>query len=175
MRTIKVRLNSQSIGKAIAELEDYQRRIDNAGAEIVRRLSLIGYDVAYRVMGGHVYTGETIGSLTIEEISPTKMVLTASSTAILFFEFGAGVYGTGHPLAGEFGMGAGTYPNQTHALDPNGWWFPTDDANLTIYTDKDGQGWGHSFGNPPYMPMYQAAEQMKKDLETVAKEVLLER
>lgn len=173
MRTIKVRLDSSSVADAVKELEDYGTNLEKAGAEIVRRLSLIGYDVAYQVMGGHVYTGETINSLTIVEVSPTRMKLVASSTAILFFEFGAGVYGTGHPKAGELGMGAGTYPNQTHALDPNGWWFPTDDPSLAIRTDKDGQMWGHSHGNPPHMPMYQATQAMQKDLMTVAKEVLM--
>ena len=169
---IKVRLDSKSIANAISQLEDYSRSLEKAGAEIVRRLSLMGYDVAYTVMGGHVYTGETINSLTIEEESPTRMKLVASSTAILFFEFGAGVQGVGHPKAGELGMGAGTYPNQTHAFDPNGWWFPTDDSQLAVQYDSQGQGWGHSYGNPPHMPMYQAAQAMKKDLITVAREVL---
>lgn len=169
---INIALNTRSIDKAIKQLEEYQANLATAGAEITRRLSLMGYDVIYQVMAGHVFSGETIDSLTIVEQRPNKHILMANSTAILFFEFGAGINGVGHPQAGEFGFGAGTYPGQKHALDPNGWWFPTDNPDLIIRTDKDGQGWGHSNGNPPYMPFYQASRKMRDDLLEVAKEVL---
>lgn len=140
----------------------------------MRRLSLLGYDVAYGIMGGHVYSGETIGSLSVVEESPTRHILMAASKAILFFEFGAGVSGGGHPLAGDFGMGPGTYPGQTHAFNPNGWWFPTDDPNLIVKTNRDGQGFGHSYGNPPHMPFYNASRRMRDDLLDVAREVFQE-
>lgn len=169
-----MRVTVNGLDTAIELFENWEAKLDKAGAEIVRILSLEGYDVAYSVMAQNVYSGETLNSLTIVEESPTKYVLMASSKAILFFEFGAGVIGAGHPLAGEFGMGPGTYPGQKHALDPNGWWYPTDDQNLIIHTDANGQGWGHTYGNPPRMPMYQAYTKMKDDLLEVAKEVLSE-
>lgn len=169
-----MRVTVNGLDTAIELFENWEAKLDKAGAEIVRILSLEGYDVAYSVMAQNVYSGETLNSLTIVEESPTKYVLMASSKAILFFEFGAGVIGAGHPLAKELGMGPGTYPGQKHALDPNGWWYPTDDQDLIIYTDKNGQGWGHTYGNPPRMPMYQAYTKMKDDLLEVAKEVLSE-
>lgn len=158
-----------SIDAAIEQLENYQKKLKDAAAEIVRQLSLIGYDVAYQVMSEHVYSGETLSSLTIVEESPTKHILMAGSTALLFFEFGAGIKGGGHP--DPQGFGPGTYPGQKHAFDPKGWWFPTNDPALAVRYDKDGQGWGHSYGNPPHMPMYKAERKMKDDLERVAKEV----
>jgi hypothetical protein len=123
-------------------------------------------------MAEHVYSGETISSLQVYQESANKFILQAGSVALLFFEFGAGAIGYGHPLAGEFGMGPGTYPQQTRAFDPNGWWFPTDDANLAVRTNKDGQMWGHSYGNEPHMPFYQASQQMRADLLKVAREVM---
>ena len=48
----------------------------------------------------------------------------------------------------------------------------TDDANLAIRTDKNGQMWAHSYGNPPYKPFYTASQRMKADLLKVAKEVM---
>lgn len=168
---ITMRLDPKSIDKAIRQLEQYEDQLQDRAEEIVRILSLRGYDVAYGIMSGNVYSGETLGSLTIVEESPTRHVLMASSKALLFFEFGAGVQGVGHPLAGELGMGAGTYPGQTHAFDPDGWWYPTDDPGLIIRYSKDGQGFGHSYGNPPRMPMYMAAKTVKDELLDVAKEV----
>ena len=166
-----ITIHVSGLDKAIDDIDALNSKLDDAAHDIVNSLALIGYDVAYQIMAGNVYTGETIGSLTIVENDPTHYTLLADSKAILFFEFGAGVYGVGHPQAGEFGMGAGTYPNQTHALDPNGWWFPTDDPDLALHYDESGQGWGHSYGNPPHMPFYNAGLQIKADLEAVVREV----
>lgn len=177
-----MRVTVNGLDTAIELFENWEAKLDKAGAEIVRILSLEGYDVAYSVMAQNVYSGETLNSLTIVEESPTKYVLMASSKAILFFEFGAGVIGAGHPLAKELGMGPGTFkPNKGHALDPDGWWFPTNDPALGLVENTsenpeyaDYKYWGHTYGNPPRMPMYQAYTKMKDDLLEVAKEVLSE-
>lgn len=173
---ISMALNSKSIDLALRELEKYEDRIQKCAEEIVRILSLRGYDVAYTIMAGNVYSGETLDSLTIVEESPTKHILTAGSKALLFFEFGAGVQGVGHPLAGDFGMGAGTYPptnpEHPHWNDPDGWWYPTDDPGLIVRHGKDGQGYGHTHGNPPRMPMYMAAKTIRDELLDVVKEVI---
>lgn len=173
---ISMSLNPKSISLAIKGLEAYEAKLRGAGEEIVRILSLRGYDVAYSIIAQNVYSGETLESLTVVEESPTKHILMAGSKALLFFEFGAGVQGIGHPLAGEFGMGAGTYPpnnpEHPHWNDPDGWWYPTDDPNLILRYGKDGQGYGHSYGNPPRMPMYTAAKTIREELLDVAKEVI---
>jgi len=169
---IKMTLSPDSIDAAIKKLEDYQKKLENVAVEIAKRLTDLGYSVAFDIMAGHIYSGETITSLQVEQVGENKFVLKAGSPALLFFEFGAGTRGSGHPLDGKFGMGPGTYPGQTHAFDPKGWWFPTDDANLAIRTDKNGQMWAHSYGNPPYKPFYTASQRMKADLLKVAKEVM---
>lgn len=172
-KTIKVRLSTRSIDAAIKELEEYEKKVKNAAEFIANGLSQIGYTVAVTVMSGHVWSGETIESLEVVHVEQGKYILRAASKALLFFEFGAGVrYGGGHPLAGELGMGPGTYPGQTHADDPNGWWFPTDDPRLIVSVDKNGQGWAHSYGNPPYMPFYQADVAIRENILRLAKEAL---
>lgn len=95
----------------------------------------------------------------------------ANSTAVLFLEFGSGIGGIGHPEAGENGMGAGTYPGQKYAFNTSGWWFPTDDPLLIVHTDSKGQGWGHSRGMAPAMPMYSAVTGVERDLESIIREV----
>lgn len=168
---MNITFNCVRLDATIKRLSNLVNHLDDFAHEIIDTLALLGYDVAYQIMAENVYSGETIGSLTIVENDATHFTLMANSKAILFFEFGAGVFGVGHPQAGEFGMGAGTYPNQKHALDPNGWWFPTDDPNLIQRTDANGQGWGHTFGNPPHMPFYSAAAQMKRDFQETVEDV----
>lgn len=173
MPTIKLKLNTESINQALKELKSYQKKVERAGDEIAKRLADIGYSVAYSVMQGHVFSGETIESLDVVKKGEGRYVLMAESQAILFFEFGAGVRsGYGHPWAGELNMGPGTYPGAGHWDDPLGWWFPTDDPRLIIKRDANGQGWGHSYGNQPHMPFYNADRAMRDSLLAVAKEVL---
>lgn len=173
MPTIRMKLNAISIGQAIQEVKAYRKKVEEAGDKIARELAHKGCTVAYGVMSGHVFSGETLESLDVIEDGPNRYILTASSQAILFFEFGAGAkYGGGHPLAGDLGFGPGTYPGAGHWDDPNGWWFPTDDPRLIVRQDENKQGWGHSYGNRPYMPFYKASKTMREDLLKVAKEAL---
>lgn len=170
---IKVKLNTASIDNAIKQLDEYQKRVERAGEYIAKHLADIGYEVAYGVISGHVWSGETAESLEVVQ-EGNRYILRAASKAILFFEFGAGAtYGYGHPMAGEFGMGPGTYPDgKGHWNDPNGWWFPTDDPRLIRRTDSKGQGWGHSYGNAPHMPFYLADREIRDNILKVAKEAL---
>lgn len=159
-----------SVESAITRLEEYASKLASKADLLAKRLAESGYETAQVILAGHVYTGETLGSLTVTG-SDGEYCLMAGSEALLFVEFGAGIQGVGHPLAGQFGMGAGTYPGQTHAFDPNGWWYPTSDPALVRRWDKNGQGWAHSYGNPPHMPMYAAEREIKNRIEKFAKEI----
>lgn len=78
---------------------------------------------------------------------------------ILMAEFGSGLRAN-NVTARKFGMGTGTFPHQTHAEDPEGWWYMT----------LDGE-WHHSYGVTPTMPMAKAQIEMLDQIDTVAKEV----
>ena len=175
MPQINFTLDPTSIGHAIRLLKDYRRQVVAAGPEIAKRLAKRGYVVACNVMSGHVFSGETIESLKVIQEGDNTFILQANSKSLLFLEFGAGVrYGGGHPWDDDFGLGPGTYPGAGHWDDPNGWWFPTDDPRLVIRRDKNGQGWGHSYGNKPHMPFYKADKAMRNDILEIAKEVFTE-
>ena len=62
---MNITVSVRGLDETIRRLEEYQDKVQRAAEEIVRRLSLLGYDVAYEIMGGHIYSGGTIGSLTI--------------------------------------------------------------------------------------------------------------
>lgn len=171
---IKLSLNPDSIDAAVRQLRGYAQTVDEAAEKIAKRLADTGYEVAYGVMAGHVFTGETINSLKVTQEGVNRYVLSAGSTALLFFEFGSGLKGGGHPMAGQFGYGPGTYPGKGHWNDPNGWWYPTDDPRLIVKHGKDGQGYGHSYGNPPRMPFYLADREIRDNILRVAREVITE-
>lgn len=75
----------------------------------------------------------------------------ADVSPLLMCEFGSGMYAE-NPK-GVAGVGQGTFPNQTHAGDANGWWWATDDGSGKLT-------WHHSNGVRPSAPMYKAFEHM---------------
>ena len=99
--------------------------------------------------------------------SDNCMVIKMSGDKTLFVEFGAGIAFSSppNPKAAEMGYGLGTYPSKhpelRNAYREEGWW----------YTDKDTGDSKHSRGNAPYMPMYKASVEIKKQVRSIAKEV----
>jgi len=170
-KTIRMTLNPADIDRAIKELESYSKSLSAKADAIANALTQMGYSVAASILSSHAFDGDTLRSLTVESEGDGKYVLYAESEAILFVEFGVGARAGSNPLGAELGMGSGTYPGQTHANDPNGWWFPTNDPRLIVRVGEDGQGWGHSFGYPARMPFAMADETMKQDILRVAKGV----
>ena len=168
-RKIVVHLTPSSIDAAIQQLEAIRDELPRKAALIAQKLADIGFYVAYGILAGHVYSGATIDSLEVKQVSETRYEIVAESEAIMFLEFGAGLVGYGHEK--PMGYGPGTYPGQTHALNPGGWWFETDDPNLAKHTTKDGKMYGHTYGTPAYAPMYNAAKEMRSQVERIAREV----
>lgn len=106
------------------------------------------------------YTGPSDISVEVEDRGNNTYAIVAGGETVLFAEFGTGItMGYGHPLAGQFGMGPGTYPGKGHWSDPNGWYLPKE------------KGGGHTYGNPPSCAMYDAAQNVKAEVERVAREV----
>lgn len=159
-KTIKVSLNSASVDAAIRQLEAYQRDLERKAKEICRRLADIGLLNASASFFSEFYVGTPDVSISVEERGNGYAII-ADGETVLILEFGAGVtYGYGHPQAGEFGMGPGTYPDgKGHWNDPRGWWLPK---------EKGGQ---HTYGNPPTMAMYNTGQDLRKEIERVAREV----
>ena len=174
-KKISVDLFSQkSIQDAIKQIENYRDDLLKKCQEICRRLSEEGVRVA-DVAINSVPIGKTITLTT--DINPSKMgcqaimKMTGAETrtedgrtffTALAIEFGAGIRynSTSNPKAKEFGMGVGTFPDQTHAFDPNGWY----------YLDSNGE-WKHSYGVQASMPMYHAFSEMTKSVDKIVKEV----
>lgn len=154
---LNLHVDASGVDNAVAALLNLRIGLQQKADVICERLASIGAVRASLGMARAFYTGNGSYDISVEPI-PNGYAVMASGETVLFLEFGAGVtYGYGHPQAGEFGMGPGTYPGQKHAMDPNGWWTP------------DGE---HTYGNPPTMAMWNAAQDIKSEVERVCREVL---
>ena len=159
-KRIVVPLSESGIQKIQDELTVYRKWQEEKARELAERLASLGATVASIRFSRAVYTGQKNVDVSVEEM-PTGYKVKADGESVLFIEFGSGVtYGYGHPEAGEFGMGPGTYPDgKGHWNDPKGWYLPKS------------AGGGHTFGNPPAMPMYEARKAIEQELPRIVKEV----
>ena len=153
-------LDPKSVSAAIKELERYKKWVQEKEDVLRQRLAQLGATVASIEFSRAIYNGTNDVSVRVED-NGRKATIFAEGSAVLFIEFGSGAkYGNGHPEAGKFGYGPGTYsdgPNgKGHWSDPNGWYF------------SHGQ---HSFGNPPAMAMVHARDAILEQLTAIAREV----
>ena len=152
--------DKESIDNAVKELERYKRWVQEKEKILRQRLAQLGATVASIEFSRAIYNGTNDVSVRVED-NGRKATIFAEGSAVLFIEFGSGEkYGGGHPDAGKYGYGPGTYSDGPNGKgkwnDPNGWYF------------AHGQ---HSFGNPPAMAMVHARDAIIEQLTAIAREV----
>lgn len=176
-RKIGFGLSVKEINAAIKELNQYKSDLNHKCQEFCVRLCELGIKTAV-VNTGKYGDFITFSIETSDSGSGFKSIMIASNTGlirsewrtkdgvktadispILMAEFGSGLKAN-NPKADEFSMGTGTFPGQTHAENPEGWW----------WMDLDGE-WHHSLGYEPTMPVYKASAEMAQNIERIAREV----
>ena len=169
-------LSTKSINETIKELEHYRDSLSIKSETLVNRLIDEGIEVAYKHLGrysgyveftkeveneGSQCVGVLIGADSKPFISTWRVKGGEKSvevSGILMSEFGSGWLAD--VIWNVSGVGQGTFPGQTHAEEPGGWW----------WTDVDGIK-HHSIGEPPQYPMYHADMTMIEQIDRIAKEV----
>ena len=113
-KVISVNINStDSINKAIREVDKYRRQIEKKTKLLCERLAAMGAISVSLGFSQAFYDGPTDFAVSIESESNNIFRVTASGDTVAFVEFGAGItYAAdgAHPKNGEFGTGPGTYP-----------------------------------------------------------------
>lgn len=170
---IKMRLCVEDVERAVKELKAYEGRLVTRCNVLCGKLADMGLTVA-KAKIGEAPLGKYV-RLTVnyeQKKAGCKAILIATGDTLntpagpigtlVMIEFGSGCRfnSVPNPKADEFGFGVGTYPNQTHAFDPNGWY----------YLGEDGK-WHHSYGVKATMPMYNASTEMMLNIYKVTKEV----
>lgn len=175
-RTFKTNLSVSGIKALQKQLEDYKKDLVNKCEEYVSRLAEIGIETAKHNTGnfGHYITFSVktepnkdgcaalmIATETGKIISQWQTkdgIKSADVSPLLMVEFGSG-WRAKNPMDVP-GVGQGTFPDQTHAFDKEGWYWKDLYGNLH-----------HSYGITPKMPMYNAYLEMEKKLFEIAKDV----
>ena len=163
MKTISTTLDPGDIENAIKELQAYEQDLDAKCQEVCERLASLGAVSVSLGFARAIYTGDNDFSVDVQQQDNKYMVIVSGET-VLFIEFGAGILASSqvHPKSAEFGMGIGTYPGQKHAFDEKGWYLPR---------EKTGGHLVHTFGNPPNMPVYNTAKDLRAEISRVVTEV----
>ena len=159
-KTIQVELTNKSINSAIKELRNYKIWVETKERELRLRLAQLGATVASIQFSRAIYNGTNDVTVRVDDTGSVAVIY-AEGESVAFIEFGSGArYGYGHPQAGEFGVGPGTYsdgPDGKGKWDnEHGWWY--------------GHG-QHSYGNPPAMAMYGAVQAITEQITKIAREV----
>lgn len=167
MKTIKAKLDVNSLDNAIKELKAYRESIEGKLKIFVNELLQSGIEVARTSLSSTIgdSTQGTIGFGVNDRGDIVSATISLEGADALFIEFGAGIaYNTGmqHPYAGELGYGVGTYPSKhppNRGMNP-GYWFYRENGELV-----------KSIGTGASMPIYHAAETMRNQAIQKAVEV----
>lgn len=173
---ITLELSKSSIKKALRGVRNYENTLRLKSQLLIERLLEVGISVAYQHTGkyeGYVeFTKEidigdkqVVGVLIGRDLKPFISEWkfkggkrSVEVSGLLMLEFGSGWLAD---VRWDVpGVGQGTFPGQTHATDPDGWW----------WEDLDGHK-HHSIGEVPQYPMYNADMRMIEQIDAIAKEV----
>lgn len=117
----KIKCTLGTLHKAIAEIESYQKELDEKVHTLMERLAEIGIEEATVRFANAIYDGtnDVRVNNTPVWIDKNKLAISATGKSITFIEFGAGVHyaAESHPKAGDFGFTRGGYGYHLGKLD----------------------------------------------------------
>lgn len=181
----KARLDTNDIQNVINQIDYYKHALERDVQRFIDKLATEGITCAMHtnmtfgnyisfhktmMVNGHYTEAQIVMHADSMMFSEWKQedgsVKTAEVNPILMEEFGSGFKTaeihaqrsnafSGHTLGGQ-----GTFPNQTHANDSNGWW----------YKDLNDE-WHHVYGTKPSMPLSNAIMEMYLKVKQVEKDV----
>lgn len=196
-RKFKATLSSSSIIQLKKQLEAYRDNIPSLCEEFVKELAKIGIRTGKQNCGeyGNYITFEVSDETILNKYGCKGFMVAKNERYILSTWYrGKEIAGAvvNPLLMAEFGsgfqsrvidenvdlidVGQGTFPGQTHAFDPEGWYWRDNEPENGIwvgYDDSNGRDIyiHHSYGESPTYPMYSAAVAIMFDVERIAKKV----
>lgn len=172
MKTIRMKLNTADIGRAIRELQAWKKWLAEKTEEFLKALADEGMNIASAKFQNAAYDGTNDVSCEVEERGDGKVAVVAVGNAVLFIEFGTGItYPDDHPEAAQNGMIRGEYGYGLGKL-PGGWRYDGNPGtNGTVITQGKHAGMIHTFGNPANQCMYQTVRELEDKFEEIARRV----
>lgn len=160
-----VDLSAKGIDTLIKAMDRYKKWLEQKTSEFISVLADKGMHLATVYFQSATYDGVNDVKVSVEQRGENCAAVVAVGSAVLFIEFGAGYLMGGSEYGAKYGFGPGTYPGQTHAFDPEGWYLP---KAVQAETGKE-----KSYGNPPAAAMYSSVKELEIELEKIAKEVFV--
>lgn len=165
---IKLTVNSNQVVRSI---ESYVNQLDSKTRTFLERLAQIGISSADASFRSAAYDGvnDVVVNSTPVWVDERTIAVQASGRAILFIEFGTGVFNPGvHPQASEFGMIRGEY-GKGHGKQES--WVYIGEPGTNGEVLGEGRNVVRTRGNNASRSMYDAAELMKNEIGRIAREV----
>lgn len=157
----------RGLERLIQQLEQYPILIEQKAGELCSRLAEIGAINVSIQFSRALYTGPMDHNVAVEETPEGHYQIIVSGECVAFVEFGTGMHDGVHPLESELGMHPGSWSDgpmgKHHWNDPRGWYLPKDKWAA--------DGTRHTFGNPANMPVYNTGQDLRREVERVAREV----
>lgn len=161
MKRIVITLDEKSIGKALKEIDAYNKWVKEKTELLCEKLAIVGAREASVRFATAMYDGNNDVTVEVGK-TDNGWVVTASGEAVCFIEFGAGVYHNpsepypnprpeGIVGIGEYGKGYGKR---------RGWKYEDSSGEL-VFTR----------GNPAAMPLWYATKEMEEKVLEVARAV----
>lgn len=181
--------DSSSIDKAIKELKQIQKKLDEGCKTLVELLADIGVKKAQANFDVAIYAGDNAEVKVTSKISKNGKTYIATVSAngenVGFIEFGTGInfefpysdmpdYETSIPMHGTYG--------KLQGANPYGWWYkgspngnmPLGTEQAVRYTKKYGEvikkGTMHTYGNPANSSMHNAYMELQNEISRCVKE-----
>lgn len=171
-KTFTASLSISSVRELQKKLERYQEDLTNKSAQLAKRLSEIGVDIAQVQIADldAIFTGELIASIHSEYKDSMKygaiFAVVADDESAVFVEFGTGQNGIDHPypyplpegVSWDYATGKTIRKN---AITGRYYWF---------YPREDGL-WHYTEGMPARPFLYNTSLELQKKVVEIAKEV----
>ena len=165
---LKINLSSESLGRAIQQMEECERTMQEKCEELSRRLAELGLDVVNATYVGAAYAGTNDIAVHLE-FTDNGCKIVASGSVLGFIEFGTGV---SYPL-GEYAAQAGAPAHGTYGQGrgkQSKWVYKGEPGNLG-QPDSKRPGLVWTSGNPPANAFPAAVKEMREQAEEIAREV----
>lgn len=156
----------RNLDKVMKQIQDYKKGLGSKAEIFLEKLATLGAFRARMDFTSAMYAGKNDVEVSVEKIADGYRVV-AAGEAVMFIEFGAGVINPEHPLSDKFGYSHGTY-GKGKGANANGWVYVGEQGNAG-QPIRDGVY--RTYGNPPARAMYNASEDMRREILKIAKEV----
>lgn len=171
-KPLKADLSISSIRQLQKDLIRYQEYLTNKAAQLAKRLSELGVDIAQVQIADldAIFTGELIASIHSEYKDSTKygaiFAVVADSSHAVFVEFGTGQRGEDKPYPYPLPEGVSWDYNVGKTIRQN----TTTGRYYWFYPGQDGK-WHYTEGMPARPFLYNTSMELIREVPKIAKEV----